>query len=575
MPLEVATYINGLVAANPDGNDPKSLGDNHIRLVKSTLKNTFPNITGAVTPTHTELNYVDGVISPLQAQIDLKSPINNPTFTGTVTLPADTTIGTVSPSEILTLDGVTSPIQTQLNTLDTDKAPKASPTFTGTVTLPPTTSIGTVSAAEIATLDGVTSAIQTQLDQLTLLKAPLASPALTGVPTAPTAAANTATTQIATTAFVAAQAFINVLPGQAGNGGKFVTTDGVSASWAFPGVIIPEAKAANYLVLITDRLKLFDCTGSFTLSFDNPATLTANWFAYVRNSGSGDITISATVGSIDGLSSYIMYPNEVRLFYCDGITLTSVVLQPFRKQFNTSGNFTKPPGYTSFSGLLWGGGGGGGKGDATGSGGGGGGGSCVQMYFDPAALPTTVAVGIGSGGAGAVATGSGGLGGNTTFGALATAYAGGGGGGVAGANNAAGGGGGGVLGAGASASGVLAGSAGAPTSSPNAQFGGGQGSAGVIICAAVYGGAGGAQGKNVAVGNAGSVSLFGGGSGGGSATVTPGAGGASSFAGAGGAGGTAALSGSDGVAPAGGGGGTVNGAKGGDGAPGRVIIWGS
>lgn len=43
-------------------------------------------------------------------------------------------------------------------------APKASPTFTGTVTLPSTTSIGTVSAVELGYLDGVTSLIQTQLN---------------------------------------------------------------------------------------------------------------------------------------------------------------------------------------------------------------------------------------------------------------------------------------------------------------------------------------------------------------------------------------------------------------------------
>ena len=40
----------------------------------------------------------------------------------------------------------------------------AGPTFTGTVTLPSTTSIGTVSSTEIGYVDGVTSAIQTQLD---------------------------------------------------------------------------------------------------------------------------------------------------------------------------------------------------------------------------------------------------------------------------------------------------------------------------------------------------------------------------------------------------------------------------
>jgi hypothetical protein len=66
----------------------------------------------------------------------------------------------------------------------------------------------TVSTTELGYLDGVTSAIQTQLDAklgtstAASTYAPLANPALTGVPTAPTAASNTNTTQIATTAYV-------------------------------------------------------------------------------------------------------------------------------------------------------------------------------------------------------------------------------------------------------------------------------------------------------------------------------------------------------------------------------------
>lgn len=43
------------------------------------------------------------------------------------------------------------------------KAPLAGPTFTGTVTLPATTSIGDVSATEISYVNGVTSSIQTQI----------------------------------------------------------------------------------------------------------------------------------------------------------------------------------------------------------------------------------------------------------------------------------------------------------------------------------------------------------------------------------------------------------------------------
>lgn len=70
MALETATYISGLVAANPLSTDPKSQGDDHLRLIKSTLQATFPNITGAVTATHTELSYVSGVTSGIQGQLD-------------------------------------------------------------------------------------------------------------------------------------------------------------------------------------------------------------------------------------------------------------------------------------------------------------------------------------------------------------------------------------------------------------------------------------------------------------------------------------------------------------------------
>lgn len=56
MGLESATYINGLVETNPTSSDNANQGDNHLRLIKATLKATFPNITGAVTATHTQLN---------------------------------------------------------------------------------------------------------------------------------------------------------------------------------------------------------------------------------------------------------------------------------------------------------------------------------------------------------------------------------------------------------------------------------------------------------------------------------------------------------------------------------------
>jgi hypothetical protein len=99
-------------------------------------------------------------------------------------------------------------VQSALNELDTEKAPLASPTFTGTVTVPSPFTLGatsiTVTGTEINRLAGVASNVQTQIDA----KAPLASPALTGTPSAPTAAVDTNTTQIATTAYVVGQAYL-------------------------------------------------------------------------------------------------------------------------------------------------------------------------------------------------------------------------------------------------------------------------------------------------------------------------------------------------------------------------------
>lgn len=77
------------------------------------------------------------------------------------------TIGSVTNTEIGYLSGVTSAIQTQLNTATTNiglKANSASPTFTGTVVLPSDTSVGDISATEIGYLNNVSSNIQTQLD---------------------------------------------------------------------------------------------------------------------------------------------------------------------------------------------------------------------------------------------------------------------------------------------------------------------------------------------------------------------------------------------------------------------------
>lgn len=56
MPLEQATYIDTLQPDWPTGSDPLSAGDDHIRQIKKTLQNTFPNINGEIVATPEVLN---------------------------------------------------------------------------------------------------------------------------------------------------------------------------------------------------------------------------------------------------------------------------------------------------------------------------------------------------------------------------------------------------------------------------------------------------------------------------------------------------------------------------------------
>lgn len=73
MTVETATYISQLNSAYPASGDVKSEGDNHLRLIKDVLQNTFPNLgAAAVTPTAAQLN-----------TITLKGTIAGQTWTGT------------------------------------------------------------------------------------------------------------------------------------------------------------------------------------------------------------------------------------------------------------------------------------------------------------------------------------------------------------------------------------------------------------------------------------------------------------------------------------------------------------
>lgn len=117
---------------------------------------------------------------------------------------------------------------------------------TATVALPADTSIGAVTAAELARLAGVTSAIQPQIDAkanltggntFTGLQSLLATllDGSVGVTQPP----SDDSTKLATTEFVQNVAMNTALPGQTGNAGKWLKTDGVNASWDYNSPDLP------------------------------------------------------------------------------------------------------------------------------------------------------------------------------------------------------------------------------------------------------------------------------------------------------------------------------------------------
>ena len=73
MALETGTHINSLNASNPVSTDGLTQADDHLRLIKATIKASFPNITGAMTATHTVLNGLDGRITALEASLPAPS----------------------------------------------------------------------------------------------------------------------------------------------------------------------------------------------------------------------------------------------------------------------------------------------------------------------------------------------------------------------------------------------------------------------------------------------------------------------------------------------------------------------
>jgi len=129
MALETATFINGLVATNPVSTDGLQQADDHMRLIKSTIQATFPNVAGAITDTHTVINTLDPRLTVQETAIAVQANDDvqvNPQNTGVVIIDsltwpnADGTVG-----QFLKTDGAgTLSFDTVNTSLVADTAPQ-------------------------------------------------------------------------------------------------------------------------------------------------------------------------------------------------------------------------------------------------------------------------------------------------------------------------------------------------------------------------------------------------------------------------------------------------------------------
>lgn len=113
MALESATYIDDLVASNPvGGTDDYATADDHLRLIKSVLQNSFPNISGAMNASDVELNTLDGILAST-AELNILDGYTG--TTGDLNILSGADVGGLTAAELMYVAGVTSDIQTQIN----------------------------------------------------------------------------------------------------------------------------------------------------------------------------------------------------------------------------------------------------------------------------------------------------------------------------------------------------------------------------------------------------------------------------------------------------------------------------
>lgn len=94
--------------------------------------------------------------------------------------------------------------------------------------------------------------------------------------------------------------------------------------------IVRSARTGNTMLAESDRSTLVDVTsGTFSQTFDAAATLTAGWFVWYRNSGTGTVTLDPNGAElIDGAATLALPPGYTAMVTCSGAGFTTILFSP-------------------------------------------------------------------------------------------------------------------------------------------------------------------------------------------------------------------------------------------------------
>lgn len=103
------------------------------------------------------------------------------------------------------------------------------------------------------------------------------------------------------------------------------------------------ARTSNTILAEADRSSLIDITsGTFSQTFTAAATLGSGWYCYIRNAGTGVITLDPNSAElVNGATTLAVKPGQTVLVQCDGTGLYALVTESIvgdHSVFITTGN---------------------------------------------------------------------------------------------------------------------------------------------------------------------------------------------------------------------------------------------